>query len=67
LKVSFYNTNNQISAKLAGIVAITLAEKVEQLFTHWSDSYVPAHILEALLKLPDDIAIAKFSSKGGFS
>ncbi|PSR57150.1 hypothetical protein AHMF7605_02705 [Adhaeribacter arboris] len=31
---------------------MTLAEKIEQLFTHRPDSYVPAHTLERLLGLP---------------
>jgi hypothetical protein len=39
-------------AGLAGVAAMTLAEKVEQLITHRPDSYVPAHTLERLLKLP---------------
>jgi hypothetical protein len=39
-------------AGLAGVAAMTVAEKVEQFFTHRPDSYVPAHTLEALLKLP---------------
>jgi len=39
-------------AGLAGVAAMTLAEKIEQLFTHRPDSYVPAHTLERLLQLP---------------
>ncbi|TGD79939.1 hypothetical protein EU557_13880 [Hymenobacter wooponensis] len=31
---------------------MTLAEKVEQRFTHRPNSYVPAHTLERLLRLP---------------
>ena len=44
-------------AGLAGVAAMTLAEKVEQTFTHRPNSYVPAHTLERLLKLshkPDE-------------
>lgn len=32
---------------------MTLCEKVEQLFTHRPNSYVPAHTLERLLRLPE--------------
>lgn len=39
-------------AGLAGVAAMTLAEKVEQLFTQRPNSYVPAHTLEQLLRLP---------------
>ncbi|CAN5915081.1 hypothetical protein BH24BAC1_BH24BAC1_37330 [soil metagenome] len=39
-------------AGLAGVAAMTLAEKIEQLFTNRPDSYVPAHTLERLLRLP---------------
>src|SRR5918995_4992802 len=48
--------NNAVVAGLlagvAGVAAMTLAEKIEQLFTRRSDSYVPAHTLERLLGLP---------------
>ncbi len=36
-------------AGLAGVAAMTLAEKLEQQFTGRPDSYVPAHTLERLL------------------
>jgi hypothetical protein len=39
-------------AGLAGVAAMTLAEKIEQQLTHRPDSYVPAHTLERLLRLP---------------
>lgn len=39
-------------AGAAGVAAMTLAEKVEQQFTHRPDSYMPAHTLERLLGLP---------------
>jgi len=39
-------------AGLAGVAAMTAAEKVEQLFTRRPNSYVPAHTLERLLGLP---------------
>ncbi len=38
-------------AGLAGVAAMTLAEKIEQQFTHRPNSYVPAHTLERLLGL----------------
>jgi hypothetical protein len=37
---------------LAGVAAMTAAEKVEQRFTRRPDSFVPAHTLERLLRLP---------------
>src|SRR5437868_4423895 len=43
---------NGLAAGLAGVAAMTLAEKIEQLFTNRPDSYVPAHTLERLLGLP---------------
>lgn len=43
---------NGLVAGLAGVAAMTLAEKIEQLFTRRPDSYVPAHTLERLLGLP---------------
>ena len=39
-------------AGLVGVAAMTAAEKVEQVFTHRPNSYVPAHTLEWLLRLP---------------
>ena len=41
-----------LAAGAAGVAAMTLAEKLEQLFTKRPDSYVPAHTLERLLRLP---------------
>jgi hypothetical protein len=41
-----------LAAGLVGMAAMTAAEKVEQLFTHRPNSYVPAHTLERLLGLP---------------
>jgi len=43
---------NGLLAGVAGVAAMTLAEKIEQLFTRRPDSYVPAHTLERLLQLP---------------
>jgi hypothetical protein len=39
-------------AGVAGVAAMTLAEKIEQQFTRRPNSYVPAHTLERLLRLP---------------
>ncbi len=39
-------------AGLVGVAAMTAGEKVEQLVTHRPNSYVPAHTLERLLRLP---------------
>jgi hypothetical protein len=39
-------------AGLAGVAAMTAAEKIEQLFTKRPNSYVPAHTLERLAGLP---------------
>lgn len=36
-------------AGIAGVAAMTLAEKIEQLITKRPDSYVPAHTLERLM------------------
>ncbi|WP_139925494.1 hypothetical protein [Hymenobacter sp. DG01] len=41
-----------VLAGAAGVAAMTLAEKVEQRFTRRPNSYVPAHTLERLLRLP---------------
>jgi hypothetical protein len=46
-----------LAAGAAGVAAMTLAEKLEQLFTKRPNSYVPAHTLEKLLRLshkPDE-------------
>ena len=40
-------------AGAVGVAAMTLAEKVEQAFTHRPDSYVPAHTAERLFGLPE--------------
>ena len=39
-------------AGAAGVAAMTLAEKLEQRFTRRPNSYVPAHTLERVLRLP---------------
>lgn len=39
-------------AELAGVAAMTVAEKLEQIFTRRPNSYVPAHTLARLLGLP---------------
>jgi hypothetical protein len=39
-------------AGLTGVAAMTAAEKLEQVITHRPNSYVPAHTLERLLRLP---------------
>src|SRR5689334_428771 len=41
-----------LAAGLAGVAAMTAAEKVEQTFTGRPNSFVPAHTLERLLGLP---------------
>ncbi|MDQ3291595.1 MAG: hypothetical protein M3Q05_09935 [Bacteroidota bacterium] len=43
---------NGLAAGLAGVAAMTLAEKIEQIITKRPNSYVPAHTLERLLGLP---------------
>jgi hypothetical protein len=40
-------------AGVAGVAAMTLAEKIEQAVTKRPNSYVPAHTLERLLGLPE--------------
>ena len=42
----------RLVAGLAGVAAMTAAEKLEQAFTRRPNSYVPAHTLERLLGLP---------------
>jgi hypothetical protein len=39
-------------AGVVGVAAMTVAEKVEQVVTHRPNSFVPAHTLERLLRLP---------------
>ncbi len=39
-------------AGAAGVAAMTTAEKLEQVFTHRPNSFVPGHTLERLLGLP---------------
>ena len=41
-----------LAAGVAGVTAMTVAEKVEQVFTHRPNSFVPAHTLERILRLP---------------
>jgi hypothetical protein len=49
-------TNNTVlrglAAGLVGVAAMTVAEKLEQAVTHRPNSFVPAHTLERLLRLP---------------
>ena len=42
-----------LAAGAVGVAAMTLVEKAEQAFTKRPDSYVPAHTLERLLRLPE--------------
>jgi hypothetical protein len=42
-----------LAAGLAGVAAMTSAEKLEQLFTRRPNSFVPAHTLERVLRLPE--------------
>lgn len=42
-----------VASGLAGVAAMTAAEKLEQRFTHRPNSYVPAHTLAHLLALRD--------------
>jgi hypothetical protein len=42
----------EIVAGTAGVAAKALAEKVEQRLPHSPNSYMPAHTLERLLRLP---------------
>jgi hypothetical protein len=39
-------------AGVAGVAAMTAGEKLEQVFTHRPNSFVPAHTLARLLRLP---------------
>ena len=41
-----------LAAGVAGVAAMTAAEKLEQAFTNRPNSFVPAHTLEKLLGLP---------------
>jgi hypothetical protein len=41
-----------LAAGLAGVTAMTAAEKLEQTLTHRPSSFVPGHTLERLLRLP---------------
>jgi len=41
-----------LAAGLAGVAAMTAAEKLEQAFTRRPNSFVPGHTLERLLRLP---------------
>ena len=40
-------------AGVAGVAAMTVAEKIEQVFTHRPNSYMPAHTLARLAHLPE--------------
>ncbi len=41
-----------LAAGLVGVAAMTAAEKLEQMFTHRPNSFVPGHTLERLLRSP---------------
>ena len=41
-----------LAAGLAGVAAMTAAEKLEQALTHRPNSFVPAHTMERLMRLP---------------
>jgi hypothetical protein len=41
-----------LAAGLAGVAAMTAAEKLEQVFTNRPNSFVPGHTMERLLRLP---------------
>ncbi len=41
-----------MAAGLVGVAAMTAGEKIEQVFTHRPNSFVPGHTLERLLGLP---------------
>ena len=41
-----------VIAGAAGVAAMTVCEKLEQMFTRRPNSYVPGHTLERLLRLP---------------
>ena len=41
-----------LAAGLAGVTAMTAAEKLEQILTHRPNSFVPGHTMERLLGLP---------------
>ena len=43
-----------LAAGLVGVAAMTAAEKAEQAFTRRPNSFVPAHTLERLLRLPHE-------------
>ena len=43
-----------LAAGIAGVAAMTLAEKLEQLITKRPNSYVPAHTLQRLLGLTEE-------------
>ncbi len=47
-----------VLAGVAGVAAMTLAEKLEQQFTGRPNSYVPAHTLERLLGQPERDSLA---------
>ena len=50
--MAFQVVGRGLVAGLVGVAAMTAAEKLEQLFTHRPNSFVPAHTLERLLRLP---------------
>ncbi len=54
--VSNFHVVDGLAAGLAGGVAMTLVEKVEQRFTGRPNSYVPAVTLGRLVGVPDKVA-----------
>ncbi len=51
-EVKFSTLGKGLLAGAAGVAAMTLGEKLEQLVTKRPNSYVPAHTLEGLLRMP---------------
>jgi hypothetical protein len=50
--MAFRLVGRGLVAGLVGVAAMTAGEKLEQLFTHRPNSFMPAHTLERLLRLP---------------
>ncbi len=50
--MAFQVMGRGLVAGLVGVAAMTAAEKLEQVFTRRPNSFVPAHTLERLLRLP---------------
>jgi hypothetical protein len=51
-KIVARGTLNRMAAGLAGTIAMTASEKIEQAITGRPNSYIPAHTLERFLLLP---------------